>query len=528
MQNPDTNPFLQPNNNTSIQQQVPPPYPVPLGYANPGAFPPQVPVYYQVAPGQQITQPIANTQQGSVQVPSLYPVVSYPTPTPPPPGMVVQPYAPMVGVPVQPGYPVQPIPMQPGLPPGAVIVQQVPMTFAPPTPVDPLVSQKIENYIFLGTYGKMRAYELEQKHYSFDCPPLRQVWNEELKGVGYHMVHVQLHGAVLYGMTNGHVFCMDALTGKLIWTEKPCGQHGVFKSDICCLLISSDGNILYSAANGTLVAMNARTGQMIWHQDVMREQFTGQFGSFTLVEFKGMLFLGNDGHVYAFHMLTGQLIWKNSLSGYGYFPVTLAAYTFCGHGSYASDIVFVGTGGYVLALDAATGFTRSHINLDGTGYKPVAFLIDAHNDLLYTATSGELRCFKGESLKQLWKSDLPGLGYSFGHSLKFYGDYILIGMTGRLACLSRADGKLMWKTSLPGCGYDFVTLNEIRSHPHLMLCACNGKLYGVNLTDGKVEWKDGLKGLGYAQLTSSTTIADTDFNTSTLPQFIEMIRRSNK
>lgn len=49
----------------------------------------------------------------------------------------------------------------------------------------------------------------------------------------------------------------------VVWTEKPPGQHGFFKSDLVCLLVSSDGNFLYSAANGTLVALNARTGQVV-------------------------------------------------------------------------------------------------------------------------------------------------------------------------------------------------------------------------------------------------------------------------
>lgn len=72
-----------------------------------------------------------------------------------------------------------------------------------------------------------------------------------------------------------------------------------------------------------------------------------------------------------------------------------------------------------------------------------------------------------------------------------------------------------------------VTVAVIKSNPSLLVCGCAGKLYGVNLNSGTLEWKDGLRGLGYAQITISSTAYNIDFNSSTLPQFIEMIRKNN-
>jgi len=273
------------------------------------------------------------------------------------------------------------------------------------------------------------------------------------------------------------------------------------------------------------VAYNAQSGHIIWQQNV--SVVTGCFDAYALLEHNGLLFVGNEGFVYAYYMINGQLKWKNGLSGFGFCPISLAAYAFAPPGGGIYDILFVGTYGYILALDGQNGSTRHHVNLDGTGYKPVALLIDPPTDTLYSATSGELRCFKADSMTQMWKSDLPGMSYSFGHSLLF-GDQatIIIGMRGKVAALNKATSKMEWQISLPGCGYHLVTVASM-ANPNALVCGSSGKLFGLDKR-GCVMWKDGLAGMGYAEMTLSTTTFNTDFNSTTLPQNIEMERRQRR
>jgi len=318
---------------------------------------------------------------------------------------------------------------------------------------------------------------------------------------------------------------LRSIDRKIIWKAKPDIQHGILASDLVTLLCTYDGSILVTASNGALVGYNALTGQIIWQHAI--EGFTGSRDAYALLEHKGILYVGNEGYVYAYFMINGQLKWKNGLSGFGFCPISLAAYAFAPPGGVIYDILFVGTYGYVLALDGHTGSTRHHINLEGTGFKPVALLLDPPTDTLFTATSGELRCFRAESMKELWKSTLPGMGYGFGHSLLFTDQqHIVIGMQGKLAGLNKATSKMEWHSSLPGCGYHLVTV-AATSDPDLLVCASSGKLYGVK-KNGTVMWQDGLSGMGYMELSVSTTVFNTDFNSTTLPQNIEMERRQRR
>lgn len=46
-------------------------------------------------------------------------------------------------------------------------------------------------------------------------------------------------------------------------------------------------------------------------------------------------------------MINGQLKWKNGLKGFGYCPISLAAYAFAPPGGIIYDILFVGTQGII-------------------------------------------------------------------------------------------------------------------------------------------------------------------------------------
>jgi len=286
------------------------------------------------------------------------------------------------------------------------------------------------------------------------------------------------------------------------------------------LLLSYDGSILVIASNGALVAYNAQSGQSIWQVKVSKYRAC----HFAMLEHNGLLYVGNEGFVFAYHMINGLKKWENGLSGFRYDPISLAAYAFAPPGGVIYDILFVGTRGYVLALDGQTGTTRQHIDLDGAGYKPVALLLDPITSTLYTGTSGEVRCYRADNMTETWKSNLPGMGYSLGHSIMF-GDHatIFAGMNGKVTSLDRFSSKTEWLVQLPGSGGHLVTVAST-TNPDLIVCGSRGSLYGINKR-GRLVWQDDLHGLGYSPMCISTTTFDTDFNTTTLLQHIEIARR---
>lgn len=408
-------------------------------------------------------------------------------------------------------YP-QPIPVYTPPPPPQ---QQNPVVATRPAqPLPPSIAAsavaRLHNIIFIGTFGKIRALEvLENGRY------LKPVWDNELKGTGYHMVHLSLHTPTgrLYAATFGKIYCFDALTGNTIWTSKHDSKTGLSAPRFVTLLLSQDGMLLISATCGSIAAFSAATGQEVWSHgfgDAVQVQ-----NVFSLLEHNGLIFVGRTGYVYALSLATGQQIWKNGLNGYGFGQVSLAAYTYTAHGSYTGDLLFVGISGYVLALDARTGNTRKEVNLEGTGYHPVAFLVDPANDRLYTATSGEIRCFKGESMNQVWKSTLPGMGYSLGHSLLFSGANIIVGMNGKVGAVDIQTGKGIWTRNLPKCGFRLVTVASVANEKTL-ICGSAGHLYCVSKDDGYIQWENDLPRLGHAEICLSTTTFNTNFNSSTV------------
>jgi len=376
----------------------------------------------------------------------------------------------------------------------------------------------LTNFIYVGTYGNIRALELAGQG-------TRTAWEDELKGTGFHPVHLYLFNPknLLFAAPNGRVYCYDAANGSEIWCTKPQAQMGVFASDLMTLW--SDGSMLISCSNGYVIALDLLNGNELWQS--VCNKFRGRATCYAITGHKGWIFLGNAGEVRGYDRASGKEIWKNGLSGMGYNPISLAAYSGTPTGDGHADALFVGTSGYVVVLNMQDGTTRHKVNLSGTGYNPVALLLDPPNGTLYTASNGEMRCFQADSLTQMWRSNLPGMGHCWGHSLLFHEGSIIIGMAGKVAAVDKQTGQERWKASLPGCGFGFVTVGTC-ADPDIFICGSAGNLYGVAKSNGNVVWRDELSGMRFATISISSPNFNTDFNSSTLIQYVETERDQNK
>lgn len=77
--------------------------------------------------------------------------------------------------------------------------------------------------------------------------------------------------------------------------------------------------------------------------------------------------------------------------------------------------------GYILALEINNGGKLRHkVNLEGSGFNSVAVLLEPETDTLFCGTYGEMRAFKAESMKEIWKSNLPDMGHCLAQSLSFH------------------------------------------------------------------------------------------------------------
>ena len=112
---------------------------------------------------------------------------------------------------------------------------------------------------------------------------------------------------VYVGSERAVVYALDRNDGNVIW-EKPV------KGEVLARPVSSDDKLIIHTASGNLQALNRNTGEDIW--DVVLEVPTLSLrGNSTPTIAHGAAILGDDtGHVNAYYLNDGQLIWQQRIS----------------------------------------------------------------------------------------------------------------------------------------------------------------------------------------------------------------------
>lgn len=159
----------------------------------------------------------------------------------------------------------------------------------------------------------------------------------------------------------------------------------------------------------------------------------------------GIVIVGVYGELKGLNANTGDMVWENSLKGFGY-----NKFSFADLGS--SVVVALGkrlfridpNNGTIIDAQASPLFAK---NL------PSALLVV--NKLVIQGCSGKVMAFSIEDLSTaLWiNSHLgsPGFGNGAGYSLCSYQDtYVFVGTHRYLGCLKISSGELVWKKELPG------------------------------------------------------------------------------
>ena len=112
---------------------------------------------------------------------------------------------------------------------------------------------------------------------------------------------------VYVGSERAVVYALDRNDGNVIW-EKPV------KGEVLARPVSSDDKLIIHTASGNLQALNRNTGEDVW--DVVLEVPTLSLrGNSTPTIAHGAAILGDDtGHVNAYYLNDGQLIWQQRIS----------------------------------------------------------------------------------------------------------------------------------------------------------------------------------------------------------------------
>lgn len=122
----------------------------------------------------------------------------------------------------------------------------------------------------------------------------------------------------------GHVYALDAATGKELWTYDPevPGGYGRYA---CCDVVNRGvavwkGRVYVASLDGYLHAIDARTGRRIWRVNTLppREPGSHYFvtgapiiaGDVVVIGYGGADFKGNRGSISAYSVDTGKFRWR--------------------------------------------------------------------------------------------------------------------------------------------------------------------------------------------------------------------------
>ena len=299
-------------------------------------------------------------------------------------------------------------------------------------------------------------------------------------------------GAIVFGSDDGHVYAVDAATGRQRWMQSTGGP-------VSSTPAIADGRVYAVSYDGRLYALDERSGEVLWkfasegerrfearglHGMQPRAQtFPDVFDIYlsSPVVADGAVFFGSgDGHLYAVDAATGTLRWKfktgdvvhaspafadgvvyagswdgrfyavDARSGQqrwmfqgGLDPLVHNQQGFQSSPAVAGGVVYTGSrDAHVYALDAATGKERWNVATNAS-WVISAPAVSEGRVYFGTSDSALYQVVDAASGQPLQQHD--ALAYMFA-SPTVAGDVVLLGLlNGVLQARDKASGALLWE-----------------------------------------------------------------------------------
>lgn len=245
---------------------------------------------------------------------------------------------------------------------------------------------------------------------------------------------------VYVGSERAVVYALDRNDGNVIW-EKPV------KGEVLARPISSEDKLIVYTASGNLQALNRNTGEDVW--DVMLEVPPLSLrGNSTPTIAHGAAILGDDtGHVNAYYLNDGQLIWQQRISQpSGSTEIAKlndvdSTPVIEGNLAYA-----IGYNGNVVALDLSNGQIVWRKEMGSTH----SFAVDSQN-LFVVDQDDNVQAVSKNGGTVLWtQADLLHRQLT---DPVLYENYIVLGdFEGYLYWLSKDNGEVVAKTQVSSSG----------------------------------------------------------------------------
>ena len=281
---------------------------------------------------------------------------------------------------------------------------------------------------------------------------LTTVWEHEV-GEGYSAVSVV--GKCLYTMgnvkNNDEVVCLDTDSGAVVWKfTYPCKGDSYAGPRATPTV---EGNRVYTfSRNGDLLCLDAATGKSVWSRELNGKIAASPgwgFASSPTI-YKNTIIVNAGEHGMAFDKATGTTIWESEKSGASYAtPVLYRAGDRDGVAIFAAKAI----NGVVAATGELLWKYNWKTDYDVHAATPV-FIADDRVFISsgYDRGSALLRIGKG-GIEKIWEN--KNLCSHFSSPILYKG--MLYGINGNTGngetrCIDPANGTVKWRTRDPGFG----------------------------------------------------------------------------
>lgn len=250
---------------------------------------------------------------------------------------------------------------------------------------------------------------------------------------------------VVRGLGFSAIYGFDAASGKQLWRFATLGEA---MPSLACL----DHVCFEGTGDGNIYALEAKTGKLIWKTEV------GGFASMSSANvFGGLVYIGftNPNYIYALDAASGKVVWKQTVD----------------------RIANTGMGDNSPAVDTAKGIVIQNSVVDGD---PKTRTMDSAV-VAMEAKTGTI----------LWETKL-GRGpappaYKAGVSM-VHGGVVYIGSpnTSHFFALDEATGKILWSMAIPEAGPAGAGRGSAAFFHGTVWLAAGPNLFAIDPKDGKV------------------------------------------
>ena len=290
--------------------------------------------------------------------------------------------------------------------------------------------------------GKLYVASVDGKLAALDANTGKTIWRDDTRTHGWFgFGHKQYADArysggpsvsgdlLVVGTLDGHVYGMDATTGKQRWAAE-VSDEVVSPPEI-------DNGVVYARTNdGRVYALDAATGQRKWVNDQADVPLLSLRGNGSLLASHGVVFLGSDdGKIVALRGDTGSAQWQQPIAkGEGRSDIEKLddaddTLQLEGDSLYATAYH-----GQLVSIDAPTG--RVNWSHPFSSYVSVGVL---GNQLVGVDDNSVVWTFDASTGADIWKQD--GLEYRWLTAPAVQGHYAVVGdLQGYVHWLDMKDG----------------------------------------------------------------------------------------